>query len=202
MKPLSLYIHIPFCIAKCGYCDFNSYALDTLLEKGHASEDWARRYADALMEEVKSRIEEFSLEGRRIETIFFGGGTPSLFPPEETKRVLDLVTASFDLDPDCEITLEANPGAAEAERFAALREAGVNRISIGVQTFDDAKRSKDSTGCTRAMTRKKHFNRSPRGGFFQRFARSHVRHPVSDNRGSRTRRRMRHRFRARAPLRL
>ncbi len=138
MKPLSLYIHIPFCIAKCGYCDFNSYALDTLLEKGHASEDWARRYADALMEEVKSRIEEFSLEGRRIETIFFGGGTPSLFPPEETKRVLDLVTASFDLSPDCEITLEANPGAAEAERFAALREAGVNRISIGVQTFDDA----------------------------------------------------------------
>ena len=137
MKPLSLYIHIPFCIAKCGYCDFNSYALDTLLEKGHASEDWARRYADALMEEVKSRIEEFSLEGRRIETIFFGGGTPSLFPPEETKRVLHLVTALFDLDPDCEITLEANPGAAEAERFAALREAGVNRISIGVQTFDD-----------------------------------------------------------------
>ena len=138
MKPLSLYIHIPFCIAKCGYCDFNSYALDTLVEKGHVDDDWARRYADALMEETKGRIEEFSLEGRRIETIFFGGGTPSLFPPEETKRVLDLVTASFDLDPDCEITLEANPGAAEAERFAALREAGINRISIGVQTFDDA----------------------------------------------------------------
>ena len=138
MKPLSLYIHIPFCIAKCGYCDFNSYALDTLVEKGHVDDDWARRYADALMEETKGRVEEFSLEGRRIETIFFGGGTPSLFPPEETKRVLDLVTASFDLDPDCEITLEANPGAAEAERFAALREAGINRISIGVQTFDDA----------------------------------------------------------------
>ena len=137
MKPLSLYIHIPFCIAKCGYCDFNSYALDTLLEKGHASEDWAPRYADALMEEIKNRVEGFSLEGRKVATIFFGGGTPSLFPAEETKRVLDLVTASFDLSPDCEITLEANPGAAEAERFAALREAGVNRISIGVQTFDD-----------------------------------------------------------------
>ena len=137
MKPLSLYVHIPFCIAKCGYCDFNSYALDTLLEKGHAAEDWARRYADALMEETKNRIEEYSLEGREVATIFFGGGTPSLFPAEETERVLDLLAASFDLAPDCEITLEANPGAAEAERFGALREAGVNRISIGVQTFDD-----------------------------------------------------------------
>ncbi len=138
MKPLSLYVHIPFCIAKCGYCDFNSYALDTLLEKGHAPEDWARRYADALTEEIKSRVEQFSLEGREVGTIFFGGGTPSLFPAEETRRILDLVTATFDLDSDCEITLEANPGAAEAERFGALREAGVNRISIGVQTFDDA----------------------------------------------------------------
>lgn len=137
MKPLSLYVHIPFCIAKCGYCDFNSYALDTLLEKGHAEEDWARRYADALTEEIKSRTEAFSLEGREVGTIFFGGGTPSLFPAEQTRRVMDLLAASFDLAPDCEITLEANPGAAEAERFGALREAGVNRISIGVQTFDD-----------------------------------------------------------------
>ena len=138
MKPLSLYIHIPFCIAKCGYCDFNSYALDTLLEKGHAEEDWARRYADALTAEIKNRAQELSLEGREVGTIFFGGGTPSLFPPEETRRILDLAAATFDLDTDCEITLEANPGAAEAERFGALREAGVNRISIGVQTFDDA----------------------------------------------------------------
>ena len=138
MKPLSLYVHIPFCIAKCGYCDFNSYALDTLLEKGHAGEDWARRYADALVEEIKSRVDQFSLKDREVATIFFGGGTPSLFPSEETRRVLELLAASFDLAPDCEITLEANPGAAEAERFGALREAGVNRISIGVQTFDDA----------------------------------------------------------------
>ena len=138
MKTLSLYIHIPFCIAKCGYCDFNSYALDTLLEKGHAADDWARRYADALVEETRNRIGEFSLAGRKVATIFFGGGTPSLFPAGETRRVLDFVTESFDLEPDCEITLEANPGAAEAERFGALREAGVNRISIGVQTFDAA----------------------------------------------------------------
>ena len=138
MKPLSLYVHIPFCIAKCGYCDFNSYALDTLLEKGHAGGDWARRYADALVEEAGSRVEQFSLKGREVATVFFGGGTPSLFPAEETRRVLDFIAASFDLGPDCEITLEANPGAAEAERFGALREAGVNRISIGVQTFDDA----------------------------------------------------------------
>ena len=138
MKPLSLYVHIPFCIAKCGYCDFNSYALDTLLEKGHAGEDWARRYADALVEEAGSRVEQFSLKGREVATVFFGGGTPSMFPAQETGRVLDFIAASFDLAPDCEITLEANPGAAEAERFGALREAGVNRISIGVQTFDDA----------------------------------------------------------------
>ena len=138
MKPLSLYVHIPFCIAKCGYCDFNSYALDTLLEKGHATDDWAGRYADALIEEAGSRVEQFSLKGREVATVFFGGGTPSLFPAEETRRVLDFIAASFDLGPDCEITLEANPGAAEAERFGALREAGVNRISIGVQTFDDA----------------------------------------------------------------
>lgn len=138
MKPLSLYVHIPFCIAKCGYCDFNSYALDTLLEKGHAGEDWAGRYADALAEETISRVEQFSLKGREVATVFFGGGTPSLFPVQETRRVLEFIAASFDLGPDCEITLEANPGAAEAERFGALREAGVNRISIGVQTFDDA----------------------------------------------------------------
>ncbi len=137
MKPLSLYVHIPFCIAKCGYCDFNSYALDTLLEKGHADEDWGRRYADSLVEEAASRVEEYSLRGRKLTTIFFGGGTPSLFPAGETRRVLDFIAASFDLCTDCEITLEANPGAAECERFSALREAGVNRISIGVQTFDN-----------------------------------------------------------------
>ena len=138
MKPLSLYVHIPFCIAKCGYCDFNSYALDTLLEKGHATGGWARRYADALTEEIETRAAQFPLKDRQVDTIFFGGGTPSLFPAEETRRILGLVTATFDLDSDCEITLEANPGAAEAERFGALREAGVNRISIGVQTFDNA----------------------------------------------------------------
>ncbi len=137
MKPLSLYVHVPFCIAKCGYCDFNSYALDSLMEKGRADADWARRYADALMKETKGRVRQFSLQGGEVKTIFFGGGTPSLFPPEETRRVLRLLSELFDVSPDCEITLEANPGAAEAERFGALREAGVNRISIGVQTFED-----------------------------------------------------------------
>lgn len=137
MKPLSLYAHVPFCIVKCGYCDFNSYALDVLLEKGRVGGDWARRYADALTAELKGRARRLSLEGRRVDTIFFGGGTPSLFPPEETGRVLNLAARLFDVSPDCEITLEANPGAAEAGRFGALREAGVNRISVGVQTFDD-----------------------------------------------------------------
>lgn len=137
MKPLSLYVHIPFCVAKCGYCDFNSYAIDTLMERGHADADWARRYADALIEEAGSRVARLSLEGRRIDTIFFGGGTPSLFPPEETRRILHRAREWFEVAPDCEITLEANPGAADAARFGALREAGVNRVSIGVQTFDD-----------------------------------------------------------------
>ena len=80
MKPLSLYVHIPFCIVKCGYCDFNSYALDTLLEKGHAGEDWARRYGDALMAETKSRAEQLSLKGREVGTIFFGGGYALALP--------------------------------------------------------------------------------------------------------------------------
>ncbi len=137
MKPLSLYAHIPFCIVKCGYCDFNSYALDALTEKGRAGGDWARRYADALTEELRGRAKRLSLEGREVDTIFFGGGTPSLFPPEETGRVLRLIHELFEVSPGCEITIEANPGAAEAERFGALGEAGVNRISVGVQTFDD-----------------------------------------------------------------
>jgi len=136
-SPLSLYVHIPFCVAKCGYCDFNSYALEGLLETGRAGADWAPRYADALLREMEARCRALGLGGRGVETLFFGGGTPSLFPPEETARVLDALKRRFDLSPEAEVTLEANPGAADAARFAALREAGVSRLSIGVQTFDD-----------------------------------------------------------------
>ena len=137
MNPLSLYLHIPFCLHKCGYCDFNTYALDDLLESGHVGRDWAAGYAEALMAEMEGRAGRGGLAGARVATVFFGGGTPSLFPAEETARVLDRARALFEIAPDAEITLEANPGAADAGRFAALRAAGVNRLSIGVQSFGD-----------------------------------------------------------------
>ncbi|MDA1001444.1 MAG: radical SAM family heme chaperone HemW, partial [bacterium] len=138
MPPLSLYIHLPFCIHKCGYCDFNSYALDTLLEKGHAGDNWAADYAGALIAELEARARAYRLGGRSVQSVFFGGGTPSLFPPAETGRILETIRRLFGLENDAEITVEANPGAADAGRFEMLREMGVNRISIGVQTFDDA----------------------------------------------------------------
>ena len=137
MNPLSIYIHLPFCIHNCGYCDFNSYALDGLLEKTHVGEDWAPAYASALIREIEGRRPDPGPAGGEIDTVFFGGGTPSLFPQEEIARLLDAIRREWGLAPGAEITLEANPGAAEAERFAALREAGVNRISIGMQSFDD-----------------------------------------------------------------
>ncbi len=137
MTPLSIYIHIPFCIHKCGYCDFNSYALEGLLEKGHVGEDWAAAYAGAAIRDIESRASALGLAGMPVETVFFGGGTPSLFPAPETARILRSLRERFEILPGAEIALEANPGAAESGRFAALREAGVNRISIGMQSFSD-----------------------------------------------------------------
>lgn len=136
-KQLSLYIHIPFCIHKCGYCDFNSYALDKLLDMGHVGENWAAAYRTSLIREIGGRAGRLGLAGASVETVFFGGGTPSLFPEPETIRILETVQDTFELSPGAEITLEANPGAAEIERFEALRESGFNRISIGVQSFND-----------------------------------------------------------------
>ncbi len=128
LPPLSLYIHIPWCLRKCPYCDFNSH----------------KRPADALPEGayVERLIEDLTLElqrtGKRpLRTVFFGGGTPSLFQPDSFARLLDSLRASGRLDAAAEITLEANPGTAEAARFAGYRRAGVNRISIGAQSFDD-----------------------------------------------------------------
>lgn len=134
---IGIYLHIPFCLHKCGYCDFNSYALDTLLEKGHVAGDWAASYAEALIREIEGRSSRLTQNQRRVSSIFLGGGTPSLFPPDETARILDAIHGHFQILEDAEITLEANPGASEVERFSALREAGINRLSIGVQSFDD-----------------------------------------------------------------
>ncbi len=128
LPPLALYVHLPWCARKCPYCDFNSHAL-----RGALPED---DYIDALLADLAADARR--VEGRRVETVFLGGGTPSLFRPEAIARLLDGVRARLALADDAEITLEANPGTVELERFRGFREAGVNRLSIGVQSFEEA----------------------------------------------------------------
>ena len=132
LPPLSLYVHLPWCLKKCPYCDFNSHAV-----RGALEELPQRRYVDALVADLEAALP--FVWGRRVHTIFIGGGTPSLFAPEEIERLLAAIRARLPLEPGCEITLEANPGTFERERFHAFRAAGVNRLSIGVQSFDDAR---------------------------------------------------------------
>jgi oxygen-independent coproporphyrinogen-3 oxidase len=129
--PLSLYIHIPWCVRKCPYCDFNSHALDARQALPEAA------YLAALRADLESSVPE--VWGRTVHSIFIGGGTPSLLSGAAVERLLSDVRALLPLAPDCEITLEANPGTFEAGRYAQFRAAGVNRLSIGVQSFDDAK---------------------------------------------------------------
>ncbi len=128
LPPLSLYVHLPWCLKKCPYCDFNSH------EKNSAFDE--SRYLDALFADLESALPQ--VWGRRIVSVFIGGGTPSLFSPESIERLIAGVRARLPLEPGCEITLEANPGTFERERFRAFRAAGVTRLSIGVQSFDDA----------------------------------------------------------------
>lgn len=123
---LSLYIHLPWCVRKCPYCDFNSHAL-----RGQLPET---EYAAALLRDLDQDLPRVA--GRRVETVFFGGGTPSLFHPETIAAILDNVRRRLPLVPDAEITLEANPGTVERGRFAEYRAAGVTRLSIGVQSFN------------------------------------------------------------------
>jgi len=125
----SLYVHIPYCAAKCPYCDFNSYAVSRWPEE---------RYTAALIAEIGARAGEPPWTGAAVETVFFGGGTPSLFAPATIGRVLDAVAARFRLAPEVEVTLEANPGSVERGRLADLRAAGVNRLSLGIQSFQDS----------------------------------------------------------------
>ena len=127
--PLSLYIHIPWCLKKCPYCDFNSHE-----KRGDLPE---REYVDALVADLEQSLAK--VWGRRIHTIFIGGGTPSLFGADAIDRLLVAVRTRLPVDPDAEVTMEANPGTFEAARFQGYRDAGVNRLSIGVQSFDDAK---------------------------------------------------------------
>ena len=132
LPPLSLYVHLPWCIRKCPYCDFNSHALRP--EVDAAAQE--RRYVDALLADLEASLP--LVWGRPVVSVFFGGGTPSLFSPEAIARLIEGIRARLPLVPACEITLEANPGTFERERFAAFRAAGVTRLSVGVQSFNDA----------------------------------------------------------------
>ena len=128
LPPLALYVHIPWCVRKCPYCDFNSHERREALPEAE--------YVSALVADLEAMLP--SIWGRRIVSVFIGGGTPSLFSPESIERLLSEVRARIAVEPIAEITLEANPGTVEAGRFRGYRAAGVNRLSLGVQSFDDA----------------------------------------------------------------
>ena len=127
IPPLALYVHLPWCLRKCPYCDFNSHERPSELPEA--------QYFDALCADLEASLP--LIWGRRVSSIFIGGGTPSLFSPAGIDRLLGDIRARLPLEPGAEITLEANPGTFERERFKAFRAAGVNRLSIGVQSFDD-----------------------------------------------------------------
>ncbi|HEX5023101.1 MAG TPA: radical SAM family heme chaperone HemW [Candidatus Binatia bacterium] len=124
--PFSLYIHIPYCVSKCPYCDFNSHVVAEIPEGN---------YTDALLRELEHYGTMDEWRDRTVQSIFFGGGTPSTFKPASIGKLLAWVAATFPINLDCEITLEANPGTVDSDRFLGYRDAGVNRISVGVQSF-------------------------------------------------------------------
>ncbi|MFO1338185.1 MAG: radical SAM family heme chaperone HemW [Burkholderiaceae bacterium] len=132
--PLSVYVHLPWCLRKCPYCDFNSHELGVSKNSRDLPE---QRYLDALRADLEASLP--LVWGRTVQTVFIGGGTPSLFSPAGIERLLSDLRSLLPLAPGCEITLEANPGTFERERFRAFRAAGVTRLSIGVQSFNDAK---------------------------------------------------------------
>ncbi|MFZ7198347.1 radical SAM family heme chaperone HemW [Avibacterium avium] len=131
--PLSLYVHIPWCVQKCPYCDFNSHA-----QKGGIPE---QEYIAHLLSDLRQDLARYqaSIGGRTLHSIFIGGGTPSLFSAQSIAQLLQGIEQQIPFAPNIEITLEANPGTAEASRFAGYVEAGVNRLSLGIQSFDDEK---------------------------------------------------------------
>ncbi len=136
LPPLSLYIHLPWCIQKCPYCDFNSHALSSSIASGGQIQQGVQdRYLAALLADLDAALP--LVWGRTVHSIFMGGGTPSLFSPQHIAQLLSHIRARLRLSADVEITLEANPGTFERERFQAFRAAGVNRLSVGVQSFND-----------------------------------------------------------------
>jgi oxygen-independent coproporphyrinogen-3 oxidase len=126
--PLGLYIHLPWCEKKCPYCDFNSHEADAIPQQA---------YVDALLDDLAQDLP--LIWGRRIESIFIGGGTPSLFSAQSIDRLFSGLRALINLAPAIEVTMESNPGSADAANYQGYREAGVNRLSIGIQSFDDDK---------------------------------------------------------------
>jgi len=126
LPPLGLYIHLPWCERKCPYCDFNSH---------EALEVPQQAYVDALLADLDHDLN--LAQGRAVETLFIGGGTPSLFDPDSIARLMEGIGSRLDLAPDLEATMEANPGSAEADKFIGFREAGINRLSLGIQSFAD-----------------------------------------------------------------
>jgi oxygen-independent coproporphyrinogen-3 oxidase len=132
LPPLALYVHLPWCLRKCPYCDFNSHEV----RNGALAVDTAEAYLAALRADLEAALP--LIWGRPVVSIFIGGGTPSLFNPEQIEQLISDIRARLPLEPGCEITLEANPGTFERERFKGFRAAGVTRLSVGVQSFDDA----------------------------------------------------------------
>jgi putative oxygen-independent coproporphyrinogen III oxidase len=132
--PMSLYVHFPWCARKCPYCDFNSHAQ---ADREPDAAGLRARYLQALHEDLESALP--TVWGRTVRSVFIGGGTPSLMTGEEVDALLSDIRTLLPLEPDCEITLEANPGTVEAQRFRDFRQAGVNRLSLGIQSFDDDK---------------------------------------------------------------
>jgi len=131
LPPLSLYVHLPWCVKKCPYCDFNSHEQ----KNQHLSIEDQTAYTHALLTDLDQSLG--LIWGRKVQSIFIGGGTPSLFEPSVIDHFLSQVRARLPLVADCEITMEANPGTFEKDRFKAFKDAGVNRLSIGVQSFND-----------------------------------------------------------------
>ena len=135
LPPLSLYIHIPWCVKKCPYCDFNSHEVKPAMSLSNGGAFPEKKYVAALIRDLEMALPQ--IWGRKVYTIFFGGGTPSLLSGEAVAEILRQVRMLLPLAMGAEITLEANPGTVEADKFAAFREAGVNRLSMGIQSFND-----------------------------------------------------------------
>ena len=133
LPPLALYIHFPWCEKKCPYCDFNSHQIKDSKEYINGFDE--QRYIKALITDLETELP--NIWGRQVHSIFIGGGTPSLLSPDGMDQLLSAIRARINLEPDAEITMEANPGSVEAEKFAAFAKCGINRVSLGIQSFQD-----------------------------------------------------------------